>query len=79
MTINAAGRVEVQPGRTDIAFTIIALGDLSFENGLPALGKLGDQFTLKSGEALHFLGDVRRIYGGKGGILLLLQWSTLGD
>jgi len=78
-TINAAGRVEVQPGRTDMAFTIIALGDLSFGNGLPALGQLGDQFSLKSGEALHFLGDVRRVYEGKGGLLLLLQWSNLGD
>jgi hypothetical protein len=68
----------VKPGRTDKAYTILALGDLSFDNGLPALGVSKAKFTLKSGEALHFMGDLQQIYSGRGGgTLIWFHWSFL--
>jgi hypothetical protein len=68
----------VNPGRTDKAYTILALGDVSFENGLPMLGASKTKFSLKSGEALHFMGDLQQIYsGGSGGALIWFHWSYL--
>lgn len=58
---------------------MIALEDLSFANGLPALGHPGTQPSLGRGEAIHFLGTVWRKYEGKGGMILLMQWSTLEE
>jgi hypothetical protein len=64
--------------RTDWVYTIIAIGSLSYQNGLVALGNKHDKFELKSGQSLHFLGDVPQLWSGKGGgTLLWLYWSNL--
>jgi len=66
----------VKPGRTEYAYTILALGDLSSENGLPALRSTKEQFSLKSGQALHFMGDVQQNYSGiEGGTFIWFHWS----
>jgi hypothetical protein len=68
----------VNPGRTDKAYTILAMGDMSFENGLPMLGASKTKFSLKSGEALHFMGGLEQIYrGGSGGALIWFHCSCL--
>jgi hypothetical protein len=68
----------IRPGRTDFAYTILALGDLSFENGLPALGSSRTKYSLRSGEALHFMGDLEQTYGDTGGgTLIWFHWSNL--
>ena len=67
-----------QPGRTDWVFTIVALGELSYDNGLPALGSKAVKYTLKSGEALHFIGDLKQSYSGRGGgTCIWFHWSNL--
>lgn len=75
--LNAPHRINARPGRTEIAWTLIALEDLSFAQGLPALGQPPNQISLRSGEAVHFWGDVWRTYHGKGGMIFLLQWNAL--
>lgn len=75
---NNGNEFTVSPGRTDLAYTILALGDLSCENGLPALGRLKVNYTLKSGQALHFMGDVQQTYCGTGGgTLIWFNWGIL--
>jgi len=67
-----------KPGRTDYACTILALGDLSYEEGLPTLGSSEVKHSLKSGEALHFIGDLDQKYGeAGGGTLIWFYWSNL--
>jgi len=59
-------------------YSVIACGDLSFENELPALGDSKTKFIMRSGEALHFLGDVPLTYSGTGGgTLIWLYWNNL--
>ena len=62
-------------------YTIVALGELNFSNGLPAFGEGGEykKVALRSGEALHFRGDVKRAYNRRGGIYLLFQWKNASD
>jgi hypothetical protein len=75
-----ANRTTVKPGRTDLAYTIVALGDLSTDNGLPALGSSKSKRTLKSGEALHFMGDLQQTYSSAGGgTLIWFQWSNMSS
>jgi len=75
-TVFHGGLIQIRSGRPDIVYTIIALGELTSSNGLPTLGEKEKDFYLKSGEALHFGGDVMRTYAGKGGVLLLMQWNN---
>jgi hypothetical protein len=66
----------VRPDRKYLVHTILAIGDLSFDNGLPALGQSKQKFTLRSGEALHFMGDVQQIYCGVGEeALIWIHWN----
>ncbi|TPX23104.1 hypothetical protein DIZ76_012426 [Coccidioides immitis] len=64
--------------RTDWIYSILALENLSYSNGLPALGKERRKFELKAGEALHFRGDLQQSWSGEGGgVLLWFYWSAL--
>jgi hypothetical protein len=67
-----------KPGRTDFVCTILALGDLSCDEGLPALGSSKVRHSLKSGEVLHFMGDLVQVYDkASGGTLIWMYWSNL--
>ena len=69
-----------QPGRTDWVITVLALGELSYDNSLPALGSEATKHTLKSGEVLHFVGDIKQTYSGTGGgTCKWFHWSNLSS
>jgi hypothetical protein len=64
--------------RTDYVFTILALNDMSYSNGLPALGQDAKTYTLHKGEALHFMGDQSQKWSGQGGgNLIWFYWRNL--
>ncbi|RFU26589.1 hypothetical protein B7463_g9746, partial [Scytalidium lignicola] len=75
---NPLSGMTVTSGRTDLVYTVLALGDLSYDNGLPALGSSKKKYELKSGQALHFMGDLEQSYSSTGGgTLIWFQWSNL--
>ncbi|KAI9796718.1 MAG: hypothetical protein M1835_003299 [Candelina submexicana] len=45
----------------------LALGDLSYENGLPAIGNPPLTFNLTSGQVLHTDAEVSQLYSGRTG------------
>ena len=64
--------------RTDYVFSILALNDMSYMNGLLALGKEKTKHELKKGEALHFMGDLPQTWSGKGGgNFIWFYWRNL--
>lgn len=64
--------------RTDYVFTILALNDMSYSNGLPALGREKKTHELRRGQALHFIGDQLQTWSGKGGgNLIWFYWKNL--
>ncbi|KAI9841298.1 MAG: hypothetical protein M1837_000784 [Sclerophora amabilis] len=56
--------------------TIIALGDLRHQTGLPRLKGQPTDLELKSGEALIFRNDVEHSFEGGGGFALLLSFGS---
>lgn len=76
---NSLGKDRLQQSpRTDYVYSIVALSDLSCSNGLPKLGQEQVEFDLKSGEVLHFKGDLNRYWSGNGGgVLLWYYWDAL--
>ena len=64
--------------RTDYVYTILALNDISYSNGLPALGQDEKVYSLQKGEALHFMGDQSQKWSGRGGgNLIWFYWRNL--
>jgi hypothetical protein len=64
--------------RTDYVYTILALNDMSYTNGLPALGHDAKEYSLRKGEALHFMGDQKQTWSGQGGgNLIWFYWRNL--
>lgn len=66
------------PEPSSFAFTFIALGELSYLNGLPAFGASTSPqyFELKSGEALHVDTQERQQFSGNGGGLgVAMVWK----
>lgn len=62
-----------QKGRV---ITIIALGDLDSDNGLPGFGDPPEYSSLKSGQALHALADAPQHFKGRSiGWALVLSWT----
>src|SRR4051794_20155364 len=61
-------------GRSDLVWTFIAYGPLSYSNGLPALGEQGAEETLESGDVIHVLGDVKQLFRGVGGGTGQIVW-----
>ena len=59
------------------ALTILALGELSYENGLPAVGRPPvAPGRLRSGYAMHISADEMQTYKGEGGgFALLMLWK----
>lgn len=61
------------------AFTFIALGDSSYNSGLPGFGNPPQEFELKSGQALHASIDAVQVFKGEvpqqgGSFLYLIIW-----
>ncbi|KAL2056569.1 hypothetical protein ABVK25_002963 [Lepraria finkii] len=58
------------------AITIIALGDLNSDNGLPGFGDPPEYCSLQSGQALHALADAPQNFKGHSiGWALVLTWT----
>ena len=57
---------EHSTGLTDWVFTILALGELNYDNGPPALGSEEIKHTLESGEVLNFVGNLKQTYSSRG-------------
>ena len=58
------------------AITIIALGDLNSDNGLPGFGDPPKYCSLQSGQALHALADAPQNFKGHSiGWALVLTWT----
>jgi hypothetical protein len=53
--------------RMDYVYTILALNNMSYSNGLPAIGPNATQFYLQKGKALHFIDDQLQTWSGSGG------------
>ena len=73
---SSSGPLQVRSDKKNIVYTIVALGDMSYMKGLPAMGEQEEKVILRKGEALHFLGDVKRTYNGTGAPMLLIQWKN---
>ncbi|KAH0553002.1 hypothetical protein GP486_006802 [Trichoglossum hirsutum] len=77
--LKTEGPIRYPVGKHGLAFTFIALGQLSDVNGFLALGSLNPtSFNLESGQALHCLGDLEQRFGtGGGGLAILIAWMTI--
>ena len=76
--VNLETPYEQKSLRTDFVYTILALNDMSYSNGLPALGQDAKIYNLHKGEALHFMGDQSQKWSGHGGgNLIWFYWRNL--
>jgi len=62
------------------AITILALGNLKSDNGLPGFGNPPQYCILKSGQALHALANAQQYFKGHSiGWALVLSWTRQAD
>ena len=60
-------------------FSHFTLGNLSYENGMPAFGYPAMKFSLTSGQVVHTDAELLQVYSGRGGGFELVVLSRRAD